>query len=356
VWHSLPVLIGVALVAVGALFLGDWMGFQALDRAQGWIGRQSRTEVTSPSPDPPATLWPDRLSLPPTLSAGEYETSLASVPAAPRLLSFPPATWTDAQLEASLTGVLSSGVVRAGRVAVVALHLPTGATAAMNAHLPLAPASVFKLGVLVEAIDQVEEGWLTLDDPLRLLPQDWIGGAGVLQGRIGAQIPVAEALRLMIGVSDNIAAAALLRHLGMETVASTYTRHGLVETSFTFDGGPDTTTAWDTAALLVMIATGQLASPDLTRYMLDLLAQWQPSAWIRDALPPDVVVAHKSGQLPGIRNDAALVFGPGGPYVLVVLTNDLIDDAEGELVIGVIADLVHEHFVTTYPSGLFALD
>ncbi len=78
--------------------------------------------------------------------------------------------------------------------------------------------------------------------------------------------------------------------------------------------------------------------------MLDLLAQDQPQAWIADGTPPEAVVAHKSGQLPGVRNDAALIYTPTGPYALVVLSDGLYDEQAGEQTIARIAAVVYDHF------------
>ncbi|MCX5990452.1 MAG: serine hydrolase, partial [Chloroflexi bacterium] len=61
-------------------------------------------------------------------------------------------------------------------------------------------------------------------------------------------------------------------------------------------------------------------------------------------LPPGTRLAHKSGQLEGIRNDAGIVFGPTGPYALAVLTHDLYDPAEGEQIITAVTRVVHRYF------------
>jgi beta-lactamase class A len=155
---------------------------------------------------------------------------------------------------------------------------------------------------------------------------------------------VGEALRLMVGVSDNTAALALMRRIGVDAVNAGYDRLGLAHTHFFPDDRPDVTTAGETATLLSLLATGRLAGPDATGAMLDLLAQDQPQAWIQWALPGDTAVAHKSGQLPGVRNDAAIVYGPGGPYVLVVLADRLWDGADGEDAIATIAQAVNAYF------------
>jgi beta-lactamase class A len=237
--------------------------------------------------------------------------------------------WADRALEARLAAATAAGPPRPGRLAVAVRHLVTGATAGLTADEIMPPASVFKLGLLVEAFRQIEAGRLTQEERLLLRPEDWAPGAGVLQARIGQQVTVGEALRLLIGVSDNTAALALLRRLGVDAVNAGYRRHGLARTRIYLDHRPDTTTAAETATLLALLATGRLAGPAATQQMLDLLAQEQPQAWIRPGLPPETAVAHKSGQLPGVRNDAAVVYGPHGPYVLVVLADRL--DRPGEL-------------------------
>lgn len=203
------------------------------------------------------------------------------------------------------------------------------------------------MGFLLEAFRQLEAGRLTLDEPLLLMPQDWVGGAGVLQGRIGQRVAVGEAVRLMVGISDNTAALALLRRIGIDAVNAGYRQFGLAHTAVYADARPDRTTAADTAALLAALVTGRLAGPTATHQMLDLLARGQPQAWIRAGLPPGTLVAHKRGQLPGVRDDAAIVYGAGGPYVLLVLSNTLGDETAADQAIAALAHEVHVYFAGT---------
>jgi beta-lactamase class A len=252
-----------------------------------------------------------------------------------------PRAWTpDEALEALLLAALPGAW---GRFAVAVRHLGTGGTAAVGADTPMPPASVYKLGVLVETFRQIESGRLRLEDDLLLTWEDYIGGAGVLQARIGQRVSVADALRLMVRYSDNVAAQALLRRIGVEALNATYGRLGMTRSRFFADSRPDVTTAADVATLLVGLGTGQLAPPAESQWMLDCLALEQPSSWISAGLPALTVVAHKTGQLPGVRNDAAIVYPAGGPYVLVVLADRLRDERAGESHIGEIAARVHAH-------------
>src|SRR5207247_8594948 len=45
-------------------------------------------------------------------------------------------------------------------------------------------------------------------------------------------------------------------------------------------------------------------------------------------LPLDVRVAHKTGELPGLRHDVGFVFAPSGAYVIAAFVQDAPDEAE----------------------------
>jgi len=78
--------------------------------------------------------------------------------------------------------------------------------------------------------------------------------------------------------------------------------------------------------------------------VLDLLQQVQPAAWLPRGVPSTVAVAHKSGQLDTVRNDAGIVFGPTGRYVVVVLTDYRRNAMRGENAIVQVARSVHAYF------------
>jgi beta-lactamase class A len=72
-----------------------------------------------------------------------------------------------------------------------------------------------------------------------------------------------------------------------------------------------------------------------------------PRNRIKAGLPPKVVVAHKSGQMPGTRNDVGIVTAPDGTLIVIaVFTKAGVrssEDKRGE-VISQIARRVYDHF------------
>lgn len=256
-----------------------------------------------------------------------------------------PAPWLPrhpiSQLAQSVASVLPD---RAGSFAIAVVHLMDGTGMALNADDVVPPASLFKLNILAETYRQIERNLVNLAQMITIMPEDAAPGAGILQDRVGEEVSVAEALSLMIGISDNTASFALLRTISSRKLNECTRSLGMSRTWFYVDERPDETSAGDVVTMLCALMQGAIASPMGTGQMLDLMTRVQPSAWIRPGLPPGTRLAHKSGQLEGIRNDAGIVFGPTGPYALAVLTRDLDDPSVGERMITAVTRVVHRFF------------
>ena len=233
---------------------------------------------------------------------------------------------------------------RSESIAIAVVHLVDGTGMALNADDVVPPASLFKLNILAETYRQIERNRVNLAQTITIMPEDAAPGAGILQDRVGEDVTVADALSLMIGISDNTAAFALLRTISSRKLNECTRLLGMLRTWFYVDERPDETSAGDVVTMLCALMEGAIASPTGTGQMLDLMTRVQPSAWIRPGLPPGTRVAHKSGQLDGVRNDAGIVFGATGPYALAVLTHDLDDPAVGERAITAVTRVVHRFF------------
>jgi beta-lactamase class A len=101
------------------------------------------------------------------------------------------------------------------------------------------------------------------------------------------------------------------------------------------------------ATLLTLLAqrggTPGLAAP-APHTLVALLALPQAQAWLSQGVPKGVTVAHKSGQLPGVRHDAAVVYAPRGAFVVVGLTANLNNQDDAEAFLAQLAKGVYEYF------------
>jgi beta-lactamase class A len=240
-----------------------------------------------------------------------------------------------------------------GDTAVVVRHLTSGAAATYHAGDVFPAASLAKVPILAEVHRRLAAGTLRESDLVTITADAITDGAGVLQARAGEQISVSELLTLSVTVSDNVAARLLLRQVGgVEAVNKTMDELGLRHTRLYADDRPNVTDADDMARLLAWTAaqgaaqgatsTGEYAPQPRT--LAWLLTQPQAQAWVADGVPVGTLVAHKSGQLPSLRHEAAVIYTPRGPVAVVGLTDRLRDQDEAEAFLAHLAREVYRYF------------
>jgi beta-lactamase class A len=189
-------------------------------------------------------------------------------------------------------------------------------------------ASLYKLGVLAEAERRVDAGELHYSDTITIQPED-VTVDGSFEDA-GTQLTLDEALEAMITISDNGSALALWRILGGAQINATLEKAGITNFHVALD---DTEDNWATphaiGTFFTLLAKRQLISAAASDRMLARLERQQINDRLPAQLPPDVVVAHKTGNLTGLAHDAGIISTKTGPRVVVVMTwNALDEDAE----------------------------
>jgi beta-lactamase class A len=212
----------------------------------------------------------------------------------------------------------------------------------------------------------VDAGSLTLDQPVPLANQfsSIVDGSpftldpgadsdSAAYQLIGKRVTVSELIEHMITRSSNLATNALIDLVGAK--AANATAHALgardirvlrgVEDGKAFRAGlNNTTTARDLATLMEAIETGRAASRASCDAMREVLLRQEFNGEIPAGLPPGTKVAHKTGWITGVLNDAAVVYPAGRrPYVLVVLTRGIPDDTVARRLISDVSRLVYAH-------------
>jgi len=214
------------------------------------------------------------------------------------------------------------------RCAVYGAALDGGWRISDGGELDFPAASVIKVPILLELYRRVQAGELSLEQRVVLREEHKVGGAGVLlELHEGLELTLEDLGRLMLVVSDNTASNLLLDLLGMEAINASMQSWGMpgarLGRRFMEPATPERDnrmTAADAGRCLEMLWRSEILSEPLRTQALDTLKRQQYREKIPLMLPEDLPIAHKTGELDGVRHDAALIEHPRGPYVLVVLT------------------------------------
>jgi beta-lactamase class A len=275
-----------------------------------------------------------------------------------------------------------------GDIALFAENLKTHETVSISPDTPVQTASVIKLAILYEALEQVRSGKAHFDDKITLTKADQVQGSGVLLFfDAPLSLTLKDVLTMMIVMSDNSATNLVIDHLGLENIDARIAKLGLKDTYLykkVFTPAPagmvmpadqkkfglGKTTAREMALVMTKIVRCELAEPGsqtqaddakLCQVALKMLhVQFYRSAIPRyvDGMPGATSdsIANKTGSLDAVRNDVAAISTKNGMVVISAFTSNNKDhswgaEQEGELTIAKLARAIIQSWS---PEGLAA--
>jgi beta-lactamase class A len=227
--------------------------------------------------------------------------------------------------------------------------LRTGATAHRNGDVVVPSASTRKIAIMIAALAAVNEGLLSLDQPLTIQARYQNNNSGTFQHLTpGFTITFRDALVMMIIVSDNTCTGTVADMVGLDRVnarcrsigmTGTTHRHGIPPPDLGRDHPLDavnTTTPNDAGLLLDLILTGSRdaaaaarlgCTPALCRLGLDILFWQKLNNKLPALLPSGTRVAHKTGTGTRNHNDAGIVyFGDDPAFIMTVYTEHVPEE------------------------------
>ena len=206
-----------------------------------------------------------------------------------------------------------------------------------DADVPERSASLYKLFVLWAVQRAIGAGQVT-DSTV-------VTAAGL------GPISVVEARRLMITESSNEAADALTELLGADVIQTLPAYGGFPATTV-----PGVTTPREATRFMRRLITGtldpQLCPADYA-LMLGLLQDQQINTLLSPGFPAGTIFAHKTGNLPGVANDAGIVFLPGGRQLYLAVMaqgEDGENDGACAALLASIAQVVWQDLVPAAPA------
>ena len=289
---------------------------------------------------------------------------------------------TDSSLQDRMKALIAT---HHGHVSLYATQLNTGKTVAIDADQPVQTASVIKLAILFEAMEQVRAGKASWEEKLTLAKGDGVSGSGVLNFfDAPLTLTLKDVLTMMVIVSDNTATNLAIDRFGVDAVNARIAWLGLKDTHLYKKvmkpaTGPmpadqprfglGKTTAREMATIMERIGLCELAGPGDKSQPGDVAICQVAITMLRNQFYRNTIprylekmdssetgsgIASKTGSLNAVRNDVAIVAGKSGPMVISIFTSENEDkswtpDNQAEMMI---ARLAKEIVETWSPTGV----
>ncbi|HKR59855.1 MAG TPA: class A beta-lactamase [Pyrinomonadaceae bacterium] len=225
-------------------------------------------------------------------------------------------------------------------------------------HFPM--QSVYKLPIGMAVLQQIDQGKLKLDQKVTVKPDEFvrIGMHSPIRDKHpqGAELPLAEILRLAVSESDGTASDVLIRLAGGAAEIRAYLKNLGVDGMMVLDTEKEIGKSvdvqyrnWATPegalALLKVVAEGRGLSPESHKLLMQMITETPTGPKrIKGLLPAGTVVAHKTGtglskELTRAVNDMGLVTLPNGQRlaVAVFVSDTKLDVEAAEAVIAKIS-------------------
>lgn len=229
-----------------------------------------------------------------------------------------------------------------GRVGICVLDEAGEPLFERGADGPFTAASVVKIPLIMAVYADAAEGHLFVDE--RLPVGDPVPGSGILRLLEVREMSIRDLAALAVSVSDNTATNVLIDRIGIERVAQRTAEWGISASRLgrkMFDleararGIENVMTARETALLLLRLVRGECVDRATSDAVLALLRECQDATKLRRYLPPGVDVAHKSGWLEGISNDAGVIRA-SRTVVAAGFTAEVVGPQMGNAVLGML--------------------
>jgi len=249
-----------------------------------------------------------------------------------------------------------------GVLAVTIQDLTDGRTVRIRGDEVMPTASMIKIAVLVELYRQRRMAELyTLDTA------DLVSGSAIMSRYTHGvtRLTLRDVATAMIGESDNGATNILIDKLGMDRINAMLAGQGysktrlerkMIDLEAALAGKENIASTDETVAMLAAAHQGKLFSADLTADFFRVLATPKRSR-LMSRLPAGARGATKTGTLDAVVTEAGVLYPPGRPFAIAVMTTYVHDVPGAEQLIGEISLAAWNHFArlgkgSAYGRGL----
>jgi beta-lactamase class A len=230
--------------------------------------------------------------------------------------------------------------------------LKLGEVICIDAEKIVSSASIIKLFIMAKVIQLVDEESLDLNFRPKINNSERVPYSIIYSLDSSNSYTIKDLLILMIIQSDNTATNSLIDLVGMDDINSfmkemgfeyTVLRRKMMDFKAKSLGIDNYCSAKEVGNLLELMYFGNLVSKKYSELMLEIMKMQLDDSMIKLYFNDEIIVAHKTGDLPGIKHDAGIVYTKNIDYIFVML---LTEDKEeqGRSIIGKVSKLVYDYF------------
>lgn len=247
----------------------------------------------------------------------------------------------------------AAALVEANPAYICALCIPLGEEPLfdLGGKTRVVSASTIKTPILCTALEQVREGKLSLEQPVKVDREVILEDSEFFDLGPGT-FPLWELLYWMIVTSDNTCTNVLIDLLGMDTINAWCAAHGLensrverkmLDWKAIEEGRNNYTSPWDQYKLFAALYCREILTPELCGVAWDILLRQRSTDQFLRYISDDVQVAHKTGGLDYLNHDCGIFCLPEHPYYLGVFVSNTPKIEGDSRVVGQLSRLAYDY-------------
>ena len=222
-----------------------------------------------------------------------------------------------------------------GILGVVAIDLTDGHTISYNGKTIFPQASSIKIPIMIQVLSDIKQGIVSWEKSVAISQADVVDSSTRFEEALKAtgKMTVRQLVEAMIEASDNAATNKLIELVGMANVnrtldgmqlRQTRLRRKMIDIAAATRNEENVSTPLEMATLVAKLYRGEVVDKAASAEMLNILSRVK--ADMRAAIPANVRVAAKPGELTGVRCETGIIFLDKRPFALSVASAFLANE------------------------------
>lgn len=234
-------------------------------------------------------------------------------------------------------------------------NLKTSDICCINETEIVPSASIIKLFIMVKAFEIANEGTLDLNQRISIDKTVRVPYSILYNLDDSNTYTIKDIITLMIIQSDNTATNQLINMLGMDNINKFIIDYGFSDTVLNRKmmdfaarkiGLENYTSMQDVGALLELMYKGQLINEKYSDMMLEIMKLQLDGSIMRIDLDDELIIAHKTGDLPNLKHDAGIVYTESMDYIFAMVVWDAASDTYARNTIGKVSKLTYDYLIS----------